>query len=246
MKNNTKKTVIVTGGASGIGISIVKKFAEEGAYVIAVDLNIETEDAKKLKTNFPDSLLFYKCDVTNFKGVIKCVEYAIIEAGSVDVLINNAGITKDAVIWKMEEAEWDDVINVNLKGAFNFVRCLSPHFKERKEGKIVSISSINGLRGKFGQSNYSASKAGLIGFTKAIAKELGKYNVNVNAVAPGMVLTPMAEKLPEEIKNRALDEMVLKRFSLPEDIASVTYFLCTEAARQITGSVIKVDGGQYI
>ncbi|MFQ6114771.1 MAG: SDR family oxidoreductase, partial [bacterium] len=138
------------------------------------------------------------------------------------------------------------VLNVNLKGAFNFIHHVTPHFREKNRGKIVNVSSINGLRGKFGLANYAASKAGLIGLTKTVAKELGRYNVNVNAVAPGFVTTPLTLKLPEKFINESLEETVLGRLATPEDIANVIFFLCSDLARHITGEVIKVDGGQYI
>ena len=154
----------------------------------------------------------------------------------------------DGVSWKMSEEQWDRVIEVNLKGYFNFTRQAAPLFKEQKSGKIVNVTSINGLRGKFGQTNYSASKAGIIGFTKALAKELGAFNVNVNAVAPGLIETPMltASEARDKIVGLAMNEIVLKRVGSPEDLANVIAFLASDKARHVTGEVIKVDGGQYI
>jgi 3-oxoacyl-[acyl-carrier protein] reductase len=160
--------------------------------------------------------------------------------------VNNAGINRDGVIWKMTEQMWDLVLDTDLKGYFNFTRAAAPHFREQKSGKIVNVTSINGLRGKFGQANYSAAKAGIVGLTKAVAKELGKYSVNVNAVAPGMILTDMMADLPEEIKAKAVAETVLGRLGTPEDVGSVIAFLCSNESAQITGEVIKIDGGQYI
>ena len=142
--------------------------------------------------------------------------------------------------------QWDTVIDINLKGFFNYIRGVAQHFKEQGYGKIVNITSINGLRGKFGQTNYSASKGGIIALTKALAKELGKSNVNVNAVAPGMILTDMMEKIPENFKQLAIDETVLKRLGKPEDVAELVVYLCSDLSSHITGEVIKVDGGQYI
>ena len=147
---------------------------------------------------------------------------------------------------KMTEDQWDSVININLKGYFNYVRAVSPLFREQKSGKIVNVTSINGLRGKFGQANYSASKAGIIGLTKTVAKELGKYGVNVNAVAPGLIETDMMKQASEEVRKMAIEEIVLKRIGQPEEVANVVVFLCSELATHITGEVIKVDGGQYI
>jgi NAD(P)-dependent dehydrogenase (short-subunit alcohol dehydrogenase family) len=146
----------------------------------------------------------------------------------------------------MTEEQWDAVININLKGYFNYIRAVSPIFKEQGHGKIVNITSINGLRGKFGQTNYSASKGGIIALTKTLAKELGKSKVNVNAVAPGMILTDMMEQIPENFKQLALDETVLKRLGTPEDVAELVVYLCSDLSKHITGEVIKVDGGQYI
>jgi len=158
----------------------------------------------------------------------------------------NAGINRDGVIWKMSEDKWDEVIDVNLKGCFNYCRAAAQVFRERKSGKIVIIASVNGLRGKFGQTNYCASKGGEIALAKALARELGRYDVNVNVVAPGMVRTDMTRDLPREVVERAIDESVLGRIADPEDCANVVAFLCSDRARHITGEVIKVDGGQYI
>ena len=175
-----------------------------------------------------------------------CVEAVVKEFGHVDILVNNAGINRDAVVWKMTEAQWDEVIDVDLKGCFNFIHAVAPLFKEQGHGKIVNIASINGLRGKFGQSNYSAAKAGVIGLTKTVARELARYNVNCNAVAPGAIETEMVAQMPEDARRASLDEILLGRFGQPEDVAGVVTFLCGERARHITGQVITVDGGQSI
>ena len=174
------------------------------------------------------------------------VRRVLTEFGGLHILVNNAGITRDGVVWKMTEEQWDAVIDVNLKGCFNFIRAVSTLFREQKEGKIVSIASINGMRGKFGQANYAASKAGIIGLTKTVAKELGKSNVNVNAIAPGMIETDMTHELSEEVKQQSRAEIVLGRFGQPEDVANTVAFLVSERAKHITGVVLKVDGGQYI
>jgi 3-oxoacyl-[acyl-carrier protein] reductase len=168
------------------------------------------------------------------------------EFGRLDIMVCNAGINWDGVIWKMTEEQWDRVINVNLKGYFNYNKAAAQVFKDRKGGKIVNISSINGLRGKFGQVNYSASKGGEIAMSKALARELGKFNVNVNVVAPGMVMTEMARKIPPEFLNKAVDETVLGRIATPEECAELVVFLCSDRSRHVTGEVIKIDGGQYI
>ena len=168
------------------------------------------------------------------------------EFGGIDILVNNAGINWDGVIWKMTEEQWDSVLNTNLKGCFNYIRAVAPVFREQQAGKIINITSINGLRGKFGQANYSASKAGIIGLTKSVARELGKYSVNVNAVAPGLIETDMMKNAEESVRAAALEDIVLKRIGQPDDVANMVAFLCTDLARHITGEVIKVDGGQYI
>ncbi len=236
--NFSNKIVIITGGSSGIGETTARLFADSGARVVIVDLQPPRELIKNSR--------FLQTDVSDFTAVQKCVETILSEEKTIDCLINNAGISRDATVWNMTEDQWDAVLNVNLKGAFNFIHHVAPHFRERQRGKIVNVSSINGLRGKFGLANYSASKAGLIGLTKTVAKELGRYNVNVNAVAPGYVITPLTETLPEKIIAEAKAETVFGRLAVPEDIANVIAFLCSDFARHITGEVIKVDGGQYI
>ena len=168
------------------------------------------------------------------------------EFGRFDILVCNAGITWDGVLWKMTEQQWKQVIDVNLTGYFNYNKAAALVFKDQKHGKIVNVSSINGIRGKFGQANYAASKGGVISLSKSLAKELGRFNVNVNVVAPGMVLTEMMEAVAPEFKAAALGETVLGRFATPEDCANLVAFLCSDMSRHITGEVIKIDGGQYI
>lgn len=242
------KTAIVTGGSLGIGSSIAIELARAGANV-AINYRKHDTEAKEVAKKIEKlgkKCLVIKADVTSFNDAESMFNQTKKEFGSLDILVCNAGITKDRVIWKMNEKEWDAVINVNLKGYFIYNKLASEHFKEQRSGKIVNITSINGIRGKFGQTNYSASKGGIISLTKALAKEVGKFNVNVNAVAPGMVMTEMAKNIPPEFLNKAIDETVLGRIATVEDIANVVVFLCSEKARHITGEVIKVDGGQYI
>jgi 3-oxoacyl-[acyl-carrier protein] reductase len=174
------------------------------------------------------------------------VQTVVKELGRVDILVNNAGVNRDAVIWKMTEEQWDEALDINLKGYFNYIRSVAPLFKDQGSGKIVNVTSINGLRGKFGQSNYTAAKAGIIGLTKTVARELAKSNVNCNAVAPGLIETDMVKQAPEDVRQKAMAEIVLGRIGAPEEVAYVVTFLCTEKSRHITGEVIKVDGGQYI
>ncbi len=242
------KSAIVTGGSIGIGTAIAIALAQEGCNV-AINYRKHDDEAKavaKKMEKFGNKSLVVKADVTSLNDAEAMFKKVIKEFGGLDILVCNAGINRDRIIWKMSEKDWDDVININLKGYFIYNKLAASHFKEQRSGKIINITSINGLRGKFGQCNYSASKGGIIALTKALAKEVGKFNINVNAVAPGMVMTEMAKNIPPEFLQKAIDETVLGRIATTEDIANVVTFLCTEKARHITGEVIKVDGGQYI
>jgi 3-oxoacyl-[acyl-carrier protein] reductase len=242
------KSAIVTGGSIGIGAAIALKLAECGANV-ALNYRKHREEAESILTRIVQlgrKGLLVQADISNFEDAAKMVEAVKLEFGRVDILVNNAGINRDGVIWKMTEEQWDIVLDTNLKGYFNYIRSVAPIFREQQSGKIVNITSINGLRGKFGQTNYSASKAGIIGLTKSVARELGKYGVNVNAVAPGLIETDMMKNAEESVRSAALEDIVLKRIGQPDDVANLVVFLCTDLARHITGEVIKVDGGQYI
>jgi 3-oxoacyl-[acyl-carrier protein] reductase len=190
--------------------------------------------------------LAVQADVSSYDDAQNMVQTVIREFGRLDIMVCNAGINWDGVIWKMTEEQWDTVITVNLKGYFNYNKAAATVFKDQKSGKIVNISSINGMRGKFAQTNYAASKGGEIALSKSLARELGKFNVNVNVVAPGMVMTQMAENIPQEFLVKAMDETVVGRFASPEDCADIVVFLCSDRSRHVTGEVIKVDGGQYI
>ncbi len=242
------KAAIVTGGSLGIGRAVAIGLAREGVDV-AVNYRRHDAEAKAVVAEI-EKLgrrgLAVKADVASFGDAEAMVQQVKEAFGRLDILVCNAGITWDGVIWKMSEQQWDAVIGVNLKGYFNYNRAAAILFKDQKSGKIVNISSINGLRGKFAQTNYAASKGGEIALSKSLAKELGKFNVNVNVVAPGMVLTEMMEKIPAEFKNTALAETVLGRFADPADVADLVAFLCSDRSRHITGEVIKIDGGQYI
>jgi 3-oxoacyl-[acyl-carrier protein] reductase len=244
------KNAIVTGGSQGIGAAIAQELAREGANVCLTYRKHE-EEAQKVAENIRGlgrKALAVKCDIASFTDATDTVQAAVKAFGSLQILVNNAGMNWDGVSWKMTEEQWDRVIEVNLKGYFNFIRHTAPIFKEQKYGKIINITSINGLRGKFGQMNYSASKAGIVGLTKALAKELGAFGVNVNAVAPGLIETAMLREseVRDKIIDMAMAEIVLKRVGQPEDLAYVVSFLASDKARHITGEVIKVDGGQYI
>lgn len=242
------KSAIVTGGSLGIGTASALKLAEYGANV-ALNYRKHKEEAeeviKQIKTMGRKGLAV-QADVSSFQDAEKMVNTVISELGGLDILVNNAGINWDGVIWKMTEEQWDTVIDINLKGYFNYIRAAAPVFREQKSGKIVNVTSINGLRGKFGQANYSAAKAGIIGLTKTVARELGKYGINVNAIALGLIETDMIKDAPENVRQMAIDEIVLKRIGTPEEVANVVAFLCSDLSRHITGEVIQVDGGQYI
>ncbi len=242
------KRAIVTGGSVGIGAVIAKVLAREGADV-AINYRRHDTEANQVGEEIKAMgrrCLVVKADVASFADAQAMVEKVVAELGGLDILVCNAGINRDSVIWKMAEEQWDEVITTNLKGYFNYCRAAAPVFRGQKHGKMVLVTSINGLRGKFGQTNYSASKGGIIALAKALAKELGRSNVNVNAVAPGMVETEMAANIPQEFLQKAIDETVLGRIASAEDVANVITFLCSERARHVTGEVIKVDGGQYI
>ncbi len=242
------KGAIVTGGSLGIGAAIARALGKEGCNV-AVNYRRHDTEAKKVVEDIEEmgaKGLAIQADVSSYPDAEKMVETVVEEFGCFDILVCNAGITWDGVIWKMTEEQWDQVIGVNLKGYFNYNKAAALHFKEMKYGKIVNISSINGMRGKFAQANYAASKGGEIAMSKSLAKELGRFNVNVNVVAPGMVLTDMMENLAPEFKAGARAETVLGRFATPEDCANLVAFLCSDMSRHVTGEDIKIDGGQYI
>lgn len=244
------KNAIVTGGSQGIGAASALELAAEGANVcLTYRKHQEEADAYVRKiSEMGRKAIAVKCDIAVFAEAENVVKQALDAFGRIDILVNNAGMNWDAVSWKMTEEQWDRVLEVNLKGYFNFTRNVAPFFKEQQYGKIVNITSINGMRGKFGQSNYSASKAGIIGYTKAVARELGAFNVNVNAVAPGLIETAMLRDSSnrEKVVDMAMGEIVMKRLGQPEDLAYLVAFLASDKARHITGEVIRVDGGQYI
>ncbi len=244
------KNAIITGGSQGIGTATSLEFAREGANVCVLYRKHESE-AKKIVDEIKAmgrKAIALPCDIAVFADAERVVKTALAEFGRIDIMVNNAGMNWDGVSWKMTEEQWDRVIEVNLKGYFNFTRQVAPLFKDQKYGKIINITSINGLRGKFGQSNYSAAKAGIIGYTKAVAKELGPFNVNVNAIAPGLIETPMlaGSEARDKVVDMAVNEMALKRIGTPEDVAAVIAFFASDKARHITGEVVKIDGGQYI
>jgi 3-oxoacyl-[acyl-carrier protein] reductase len=226
---------VVTGACRGLGRAIADALADAGAEVEVFDV-IEPEPGDNFRHRFT------RLDVTDGAAVTRTVA-TLVEPS---LLVNNAGITRDRSLMKMNDGEWASVLNVNLTGAFNMIRAVAAPMSAKGFGRIVNITSINGLRGKFGQANYAASKAGLIGLTKTAARELGKKGITVNAVAPGMVMTDMARALPAEVLARANGEAALDSLVEPEDISSAVLFLLSDAARGITGEVLRVDAGQYI
>jgi 3-oxoacyl-[acyl-carrier protein] reductase len=242
------KNAIVTGGSLGIGAAIARRLAQEGCNV-AINYRRHDTEAKEVVREMEGmgrKGLAIQADVSSYDDAQNMVQTVVKELGSLDIMVCNAGINWDGVIWKMSEEQFDTVINVNLKGYFNYNKAAAMVFKDQKSGKIVNISSINGMRGKFAQVNYSASKGGEIAMSKSLARELGKFNVNVNVIAPGMVMTEMAESIPPEFLTKAMDETALGRFASADECADLVAFLCSDRARHITGEVIKIDGGQYM
>lgn len=236
------KVALITGGGNGIGLAAVKEFLDQGAKVAVWDLN--DSGLEKLKSEYPaDSLRFYVVNTALSEEVNTAAQKVLEDFGHLDILINNAGITRDATLLKMSDEQWQSVLQVNLTGVFNCTRAFAAHFKERQSGRIISTSSVVGLYGNFGQSNYVATKAGVIGLTKTFAKELGKYGVTANAVAPGFIATDMVKTMPEKVLDMMKDKAPLKRLGQPEDIAKAYAFLASDEAAFITGTCISVDGG---
>jgi 3-oxoacyl-[acyl-carrier protein] reductase len=235
------KVAWVTGGASGIGAAIVETLRDAGARVVSLDRTHRAEDPVTFSSR---GFMQVPLDVTSTATVNEVTRRLIAAEFEPDILVNNAGVTRDGVVWKLTDEEWDTVLDVNLKGMFRMTRAVVPSMRERRSGAIVNIASINGIRGKFGQSNYAASKGGVIGFTKAVAREAGRAGVRVNAIAPGFVETPLTSALPEAVREVALSDVLLGRLGTPSDIASAVLFLASPLATHITGQVLVVDGGQ--
>jgi 3-oxoacyl-[acyl-carrier protein] reductase len=239
-----QKVVVVTGGAQGIGLCAVERFAEEGAIVAIWDFNEEKGNSavSALKEKACD-VRFQQVDVTDVVSVKAAVEALHQETGRIDVLVNNAGITRDATLLKMTGEQWQQVIDVNLGGVFHCTQAIAPIMIEQGSGCVINTSSVVGLYGNFGQTNYVASKSGVIGMTKVWARELGRKGIRVNAVAPGFVVTEMIETVPEQVINQIIAKTPLARMGNPEDIANAYIYLSSDLASFVTGTVISVDGG---
>ncbi len=242
-----KKVAVITGSARGLGRAGAERFLESGVWKVALlDVNEESLAKTAGELGGKYGVAYFAVNVTSKESVNNAIKGVLEKFGRVDSLVNNAGITRDAMMHKMAEADWDVVIDVNLKGAFLCATAVAPHMKERKSGTIVNTSSVVGVYGNMGQSNYAASKFGVIGLTKTWAKELGRDGIRVNAVAPGYTMTEMLETVPEKILTAISEKTPLKRLGKPRDIANSYYFLSSDESAFITGQVLSVDGGLVI
>ena len=243
-----KKTVFVTGGSRGIGKEVALKFAENGYDVILNYVSDKTDVdglTKELKDKGAESLIL-KADVSNAEEVENVVKQAIEKFGKIDVLVNNAGITKDNLLMRMSEEEFDKVLEINLKGTFIVTKAVTKYMMKKRQGAIINLSSVVGVAGNAGQCNYSASKAGIIGFTKSVAKELASRNIRANVVAPGFITTDMTQVLPDAVKENIHNQIPLKRMGTAKEVAELIYFLGSDASSYITGQVINIDGGMVM
>ena len=242
------KLAIITGGTRGIGKQIALTFAKEG-YNIAINYRTENEDLKNTKKEIEENnvkCFTFQGDVTNFKDCEKFVKQIVEEFGNIDVLVNNAGITRDTLLMRMKEEDFKQVIDTNLIGTFNVTKNVISYMMKARSGRIINISSVVGISGNAGQTNYSASKAGIIGFTKSLAKEVASRNITVNAVAPGFIETQMTDVLKDDIKEEIAKKIPLKRMGTPQDVANVVKFLASNDSSYITGQVINIDGGMLM
>jgi 3-oxoacyl-[acyl-carrier protein] reductase len=243
----TGKVALVTGAAQGIGKVVALLFAQNGADLVISDINLEkAEETAKEIESIGRKAMAIKVDVANFDDVNQMTQAVIERFGHIDILINNAGITRDKLILRMTEEDWDAVLNINLKGTFNCTKVVVRHMAKQRSGKIVNIASVVGEMGNAGQANYAASKAGVIGFTKTIAREFAQRGINVNAIAPGYIQTPMTDALPEKVKEELKRLIPMERLGQPEDVAQAVLFFVSEASSYITGQVLNVNGGIYM
>lgn len=237
------KTALITGASGGIGKAIAKEFLKNGAFVMICDLSSE-----KLKNTCKELSEFglIEASVANIiakEDIKKMIEACIEKFGTIDILVNNAGITDDAQFYKMTEEQFDNVINVNLRGNYNMTKAVLPYMIEKQDGKIINLSSVSAFNGNFGQANYAASKAAIIGMTRVQAKELGKHGITVNAIAPGSIMTDMYSAVPEDVKRQKLAKIPLRRYGEPEEVAKLALFLASDDSSYITGQTIVIDGG---
>lgn len=242
------KVALVTGSARGIGRAIAELLARRGASVIIADVRAElaATTAQEIAASTGQRTLAVAVDVVNSESVKAMVDRALAEFGHLDILVNNAGITRDNLIMRMEEADWDLVVNINLKGAFNCSKAVVRTMMKQRYGRIINIASVSGLAGNAGQANYSASKAGLVGLTKSLARELGSRQITVNAVAPGFIPTDLTKDLPAELKEASLKMIPLGRWGSTDDIAAAVAFLASDEAAYITGHILSIDGGMFM
>lgn len=245
MKLLEGKTALITGAARGIGRAIAIDFAKQGANVAFTDMtyNEASEELEKEIAALGVKVKGYASDASNYEASEKLINDVHAEFGRIDILINNAGITRDNLLMRMTEADWDLVLNVNLKSVFNLTKAVQKVMLKQRFGSIINMSSVVGIQGNAGQSNYSASKAGIIGFTKSMAQELGSRNIRCNAVAPGFIETEMTAKLPEDVKNNWINDIPLKRVGQPSDVSNLCIFLASDLSAYVTGQVINVCGG---
>jgi len=242
------KVAVITGSSRGIGRAIALKLADMGADIV-LNSTVNSDTINAVENEIKEKgvrVLTIKCNVSKFEEVEKMFDSILAEFGKVDILVNNAGITKDGLLLRMNESDWDEVLDTNLKSVFNCTKLVSKIMIKNKAGKIINISSVSGLIGAAGQTNYSASKAGVIGFTKAAAREFASRGITVNAVTPGLIQSRMTDKLPEQVREEYLSNIPLKRFGTPEEVADLVGFLASEKANYITGQVLHIDGGMVM
>ncbi|AGC63782.1 MULTISPECIES: 3-oxoacyl-ACP reductase FabG [Mycobacterium] len=237
---------VVTGGAQGLGLAIAERFVSEGARVVLGDVNLEATEAAAKQLGGGEVAVAVRCDVTKADEVETLLQAALERFGGLDIMVNNAGITRDATMRKMTEEQFDQVIDVHLKGTWNGIRLAAAIMRENKRGAIVNMSSVSGKVGMVGQTNYSAAKAGIVGMTKAAAKELAHVGVRVNAIAPGLIRSAMTEAMPQRIWDQKLAEVPMGRAGEPSEVASVALFLACDLSSYMTGTVLDVTGGRFI
>ena len=237
------KVALITGGANGIGLATTRRFAQEGAKIILWDISVKGQEVVDDLNRAGCPAFFQQLSVAEDSAVLSGVDEAYEHFGKIDILINNAGITRDRTLFKMTQKDWSEVISVNLTGVFNCTKAVAPIMKGQNYGRIISISSVVGMRGNFGQTNYAATKSAIIGMTKVWALELGKYGITANCIAPGFIATEMTAQIPQEVRNQVISQVPLGIWGQPEDIANANLFLASDEARYINGVCLNIDGG---